>query len=99
VRRDQLPILEPPECYFDSIAVLDQRALGFPVLNAGFYYFTVQRISEPVTVIMAVGQQPLGHRIGVVAYSGCGHEKSERATVGVADCMQFSVNAASCTTY
>jgi hypothetical protein len=75
--------------------MLDGFDARLPAWNAGLYPFVFQRFPEPVSVITAVGQQPIriwqaaqqGRRAGVVAYLACGHEEAERAALSVGDGM------------
>ena len=68
----------------------------------GLYSLVFQRFPEPVGIIAPVGQQPLrggqtaqqGYRAGVVADLACGHEKPDRAAIGIGDGVQLCVHAA-----
>jgi hypothetical protein len=61
-----------------------------------------QGISEPVSVITPVGQQPVrlwkaaqqGRRSGVVADLTCAHEEADRTPIGIGDGVQLGVHAA-----
>lgn len=60
------------------------------------------RISEPVGIIAAVGEQPFcrwqaiqqGRSTRVVADLACGHEEADRTSIGIGNGVQFGVHAA-----
>jgi hypothetical protein len=106
---DPPPVLEPSEHDLDPVAsfvaalvMLDGVAARLPAGNAGPYPLVFQRFPEPISVITAVGEQPLrlwqvaqqGRRTGIVADLPCGHEEADRAAIGIGDGMQLGVHAA-----
>src|SRR5690606_24191969 len=93
---------DPVTAFVAALVVLDGIAARLPAGDAWLYPLVFQRFPEPVSVITAVGQQPVrlwqaaqqGRRAGVVTDLARGHEEADRASIGVGNGVQLGVHAA-----
>jgi hypothetical protein len=89
-------------CLLRRLSCLMGLPRDFRVRDAGLYPFVIQRISEPVGIMAAVGQQLIRlwqavqkrSRSRIIADLAWGHAEADRAAIGVCDGLQFGVHAA-----
>jgi len=106
---DASPVFEPAEHALDTVALLvefsvvgDRRFAVRSARDAGLDLEIGQGFAKPVAVIALVGDQDAGVRqVGqhgrsppIVAHLAFGEQQDQRLAVGVADRMQFRVQAA-----
>ncbi len=102
-------VLQPPKHDLDPVApfvaalvVFHGGLARFSARDAGLYPFVFQRISEPISVIAAICEQPIclrqfahqGRCARVVADLPSRHEEIDRAANRVGDSMQLRVHPA-----
>lgn len=107
------PVLQAREHDFDPVAsfvvalvVLDGFATRLPSADAGLYTIYFQCISEPVSVMASVSQQPVrflqvaqqGRCTGIVTDQTGSHEEPDRPVIGIGNGMQLRVRAVLCAT-
>jgi hypothetical protein len=106
---DPAPVLEPAEHAFDPVALLVDLLVIFDRLvatrtprDAGLDADTCQSVTEPIAVIALVGDEHVGHgqgwqhgrRTAIVTHLAFGQQQDQRLAVGVANGVQFGVQAA-----
>ena len=84
------------------LVVFDWQRAGFSARNARLDALLLQRISEPISVIAAVSEHPLG--LGQIVEQGCGageiaylagrDEEAQRAAACISHGVQLRVHAA-----
>lgn len=88
--------------FVPSLVVFDGQGTAFAARNAGFDALLLQGISEPVSVIAAVGEHPLGlgqiveqgRCTGVIADLTGRDEEAQRAAVRISHGVQLRIHAA-----
>ena len=88
-------------------AVEPGPAAGLSTWDAWLYPLVFQGISEPISIIATVTQQPFCrwqtaepcHSTGVIADLTCGHKEPDRAAISIGDGVQLGVHPTLCSAY
>ena len=86
---------------YRCLSYFDGRRTAFSTRNVRLYAFLPERISEPISVIAAVGQHPLrvwqiieqSRYTGVIPDLTCSDEAAQRASIDIGNGMKFDVHA------
>lgn len=94
--------LDPVAAFVAALVVLDGLAARLSNRDAGLYPLVFQRMSEPISIVAPICQQPLrlrqaaqqGRSTCVIADLTCGHEEADRASLGIRHSVQLGVHPA-----